>query len=589
MTEQEGTVHAVLFPSLNDQDEKDITVHSHEIKASPALLKRMPSYCKSQGIPVARLVQAAWAIVVQQYAETEYVLMSAEEVRKRHAMRVSNTASEETEEYLGSGWLRCVGPTGRRLLRAAQAFTTEGRMVADVIRQHATERPQATAIDAWDGQVSYEELNRLTARLGQRLYDAGVGPGVMVPVCFPRSLWAIVAEGAVLQVGGAFVPIDPAHPTERMNQIVNQTKARLALTAPSFADHMATLVDQVIMVSLSLKEDRADEDLPCLDIDLDSPAYILFTSGSTGQPKGCVVPHCALGNVLAQASALHLRSDSRAFQFTSYSFGVSLIEIYCVLTASGTICIPSDTNRLNRLTETMQMMRISWAYLTTATAASLHAGEELAELQTPILTGEPLDPRQVRKWAPRVQLWQGFGCTECAGVFAHGQSVAGLIPRIPTAWRPPAQTAAAFLQQLDWWEALRPGVPCRLYRTGDLVQYESDGSLRYITRRDTQVKVRGMCVELGEIEYQIRRTAELDRVVAEAAVPADGHEGPALVAFLHSSTMPTLGGKRMLDGSLLWTDDPKGFVLLAAEYRPQPTWNLARSRELNYNLIGFET
>ena len=481
-------------------------------------------------------------------------------------------------------------------------WTRPGTTVVEVIHRIATENPHETAIDSWDNKLSYSQLDDSIRRLGYHLRCAGVGPGVMVPVYFPRSASAIVAELAVMDAGGAFVPIDPSHPPQRARSIVDQTRASIGLVAPPFVDQMERLVEHVIVVSPKMLSDLSIAEDSITPVPGDMPAYVLFTSGSTGQPKGCVVHHEALANVVAQAGALHLEPGSRALQFASYSFGVSLIEIYCTLVRRATICIPSEEDRLNRLAEVMQEMRISWAYLTTATASSLRPTVDLPNLKTLILTGEPLGNHLIETWSHKVQLLQAFGFTEWAGVFCvsapiHSPADKRTIGTSPTAncWlldvedpnrlapigavaelavEGPAlangylnntlKTAASFLERPEWPGIMRPGAQTRIYRTGDLVRYQSDGSIQYLTRRDTQVKVRGMRVELGEVEYQIRQAVpQLDRAIVEAAIPLNQQGGPILVAFLYSKALINSTNEAPADiaqeNPLLLTTAPKTF------------------------------
>jgi non-ribosomal peptide synthetase component F len=258
-----------------------------------------------------------------------------------------------------------------------------------------------------------------------------------------------------------------------------------------------------------------------------TPAYVLFTSGSTRKPKGCVVSRRALASTWYHCEQLQIRPESNVLQFASYCFGVSLIEIYCTLSAGGTNCIPSEDEKLNNLRGAINGRQVSWALLTPSKVNAIDP-EALATLQKLIMAGEALGIQQLQRLATRVQLLQGYGLTEWAEICCVScpldlQADCTSIGRPMTAhlWLAdpsdhiiPARsgeiaelliagssmahgylddanrTAAAFIKTPHWIEAL--GSDCKLvYRTGDLVQLASDGSLLYIGRKDRLVKIRG--------------------------------------------------------------------------------------------------
>ncbi|KAJ6095340.1 hypothetical protein N7486_006086 [Penicillium sp. IBT 16267x] len=420
----------------------------------------------------------------------------------------------------------------------------------EVILEHAKCRPDHAAICAADGTLSYAQLERITTRWASHLQMQGAG--------------------------GAFVPLDPAQPAARLEDIVQQSNARLAVSSGSHIYKLSNLGVTVIAIS-----EETTTGLPKADtlrpITSDRIAYVLFTSGSTGRLKGCVISYKALSDVIHQTTALKIAPESRVLQFASYTYGMSLIEIYCTLAAGATICVPSDDDRLNALNSFIRSMKITWAILTPSTTMSIT--ESVDCLQTLVVAGEALTLDRVHALADRVELIKAFGLTEWSGICCVSHRVTSesdrrVIGRAPTAqlWvvepgdsntlapvgavaellvqgpaladgylGQPEKTAAVFLRDLPWLPS--SVTDNRLYRTGDLVQYTSSGDLRYISRKDSQVKIRGMRVELAEVEYQIRQAySQLDQAIVEAAAPKDSNGIPILVAFLHSGNRNDLSG-----------------------------------------------
>ncbi|OQD93279.1 hypothetical protein PENSOL_c033G00290 [Penicillium solitum] len=482
-----------------------------------------------------------------------------------------------------NGEIKTVSPLPQTPVSQCNRNKQQQASLLEVIRGHAESRPDHAAICATDGTLSYAQLEQITTRWATYLQTQGVGPECLVPLMMDHSKWAAVAEIAILKAGGAFVPLDSAQPVARLEDIVQQSNAKIAVSSRSHVDKLSSLVATVIPIS---DETTAGLPIPSLATltppTFDRTAYVLFTSGSTGRPKGCVVSYKALSDVIHQTPALKIGPVSRVLQFASYTYGMSLIEIYCTLSAGATICVPSDDERLNALSSVIQSMQTTWAILTPSTTLSIT--ESVDRLQTLVVAGEALTLDRVHALAEKVELIQAFGLTEWGGICCVSQRITldsdrRVIGRAPTArlWLvdpndsnnlapvggvaellvqgpaladgylgQPEQTAAVFLKDLPW---LPPLATDRvLYRSGDLVQYTSDGDLRYISRKDSQVKIRGMRVELAEVEYQIRQACtQLDQVIVEAAPPKDSNGIPVLVAFLHSANQNELSGQTFLN------------------------------------------
>ncbi|PKX91280.1 uncharacterized protein P174DRAFT_506779 [Aspergillus novofumigatus IBT 16806] len=468
---------------------------------------------------------------------------------------------QQSEEYI-AGWVS---------KRADVACCSS---ITEIIQGKSRCQPGAPAVCSSDGALTYGELEELSTRLAFYLKAKRVGPEVMVPVCFEKSMWAIVATLAVLKVGAAFVPIDPSHPLERLKQIVAQVNAKVILSSDRHAALLAGATDDVIAVSEATAARLPTANQMTLPrAEAHNVAYVLFTSGSTGIPKGCVVDHRALAAVANHAEALQIRANTRALQFASFSFGVSLIEIFCTLTAGGTICIPSDHERLNDLPGAVHRMDVDWALLTPSLMGSVDP-DNLAGLKTLVVAGEPLRNDLARSWARRVRLVPAYGLTEWAGictvqheldltaadsknigkspsanlwlvnphnhhVLAPIGAVAELLiegPCLARGYLNDAElTAMLFIKNPPWLCLFRSDRETRLYKTGDLVRHSLDGSLIYIGRKSLQAKIRGQRIELGEVEHLVcRHFAGATKVIVDVVTPISDTPSPILVAFIYS-------------------------------------------------------
>lgn len=431
----------------------------------------------------------------------------------------------------------------------------------------------AQAIYSWDTQLTYQELEIRASSFAHHLRELGIGHQSYVPICFEKSALTIIVMLAVLKVGAAFVAIDGESPKSRLQSIVTDVEARLALCSRKYEDVCGSLGTKTVVVDLEMITAAARESKPLPHCASSDVAYIVFTSGSTGKPKGTLVSHSAfVSGALAHGPAMRMSSKSRVLQFASYTFDASIVEIFTTLILGGCICVPDDKARLNDPTKVINDMKINWTLLTPSFAQMI-SPKDVQGLETLVLGGEAMSQNHLVTWANHTHLINAYGPSECAVVAtvnSHvsstsspsniGKAVGGrcfianqhdpneLVPVGATGellvegpilargyLKEPAKTEQAFLRNPKWIEAFYPkesSTVHMVYRTGDLVKYAEDGSILYLGRKDNQAKLHGQRLELGEVEHHLGQVPTIQHALA--MIPSRGLFDKKLVAILSS-------------------------------------------------------
>ncbi|KAJ5216558.1 uncharacterized protein N7498_002965 [Penicillium cinerascens] len=440
--------------------------------------------------------------------------------------------------------------------------------VHDGIMQKCAEMPDALAVCAWDGQFTYGELEKLSTHLAAHLQALGVKPEILVPILSEKSCWTAIAIMGVIKAGGAVLLLDPKVPEERMRHILRSIGAKLIISSTRYLSVAVTLAPAAMPVGPDHSPGNCDQGASCVSaVTPQNALYAIFTSGSTGRPKGIIIEHAAfLTSGRAQFRPLYLDSQSRTLQFASHMFDVSIADYLWTFLVGGCLCIASEEALQNDLTGAVNQFHVNRIELTPSLARVLHP-DSMPTLKTVILGGEAMSQDDIRQWTGKVRLVNGYGPAEasvsCIVANVDAKSDPSRIGRtygaIPWIVDPndherllpigasgelllegpilargylndAEKTAAAFIEPPQWLRSLRP--TSRLYKTGDLVQYGADGAIHFRGRKDTQVKIRGQRVELGEIEHEIRNCIKAD-VVVEMVLPAYRKSDPLLMAFVH--------------------------------------------------------
>jgi amino acid adenylation domain-containing protein len=412
--------------------------------------------------------------------------------------------------------------------------------VQELIRKRASLQGEATAVVFGERRLSYQLLNSRAAQLAHFLRKLGVGPDTLVGIYLQRSPKMIIALLGVLKAGGAYLPLDPCDPIERLNLIIKDARAAIVVTEQDLKSRAAMLDKLVICL-----DDNSDLISSCPDIDPktevdpENLAYVIYTSGSTGTPKGVQVPHRALTNlVLWMGRELDLKPNDVQAAVASASFDASVAEIFPPLAAGAAICVVpaeeiSDGKRLRELllasrTTILQGTPTLWRLIFEAGGLdvrikALFGGEatssELAETLAmshnavwhmygptettvwstayrvtsgmPLSLGRPLANTQIYILDVDLQLVPiGVVGEICIG--GEGVSRGYLGNSMLTADR--------FIP-----DSFSGRAGARLYRTGDQARFRDDGGLQFFGRRDHQLKIRGFRIEPGEIEAALVR------------------------------------------------------------------------------------
>lgn len=443
----------------------------------------------------------------------------------------------------------------------------------DLITIQSKRNPQGIAVQSWERSLTWTELETYADQLAHYLVSLGVGPEIHVILCFEKSALAIVAMLAALKAGSVVVSIDSSHPIQRLQRIIKDTKPLCCLVSPKNSDlfkneGLEGLIPHIVEVQESLfsalQLSKPKSGKPCPEVRPENAAFVLFTSGSTGTPKGIVHEHRTIASSLEHhGKEMKIGVDSRTMQFSAFVFDVSITEIFMSLTRGGVLCIPSEDERMNNLESAFTRMEANWAHLT-PTVASLLDSDKVPTLKHLALAGEPLKKVNVTEWAPRLELVNLYGPAECALATTLrvgcekddrpdniGRAVGLLVwivdpsntdhlvpvgavgeillegPNVAREYlKDKERTVQSFIENPAWLNEEKTIPPRRFYRSGDLARYNSDGSIQILGRIDTQVKLHGQRVELGEIEYQVKLNLSPHGLVNMAVVYAKSAEHP---------------------------------------------------------------
>jgi amino acid adenylation domain-containing protein len=468
-------------------------------------------------------------------------------------------------------------------------------------------QPEALAVAFEKEQLTYQELNRRANQLAHYLRKLDVGPEKLVGICTERSIEMIVALLGVLKAEGAYLPLDPTYPTERLAFMLSDAQVVVLLTQKHLLDrlppHPAQAIRQVICLDADWEQIARESDQnPSSSVTPENLAYCIYTSGSTGRPKGVLIPHRGLCSLaMVHRRVFGVDSSSRILQFAPFSFDVSVWETFMALVNGATLCLARQErlSSMDELHHLLQEQQITTLTLPPSVLSVLSA-EGLPALKTVISGSEKCPKEVVKRWAPGRGFFNAYGPTEttiCSSIAPCDESLTA----DPPIGRPLANTQFYILDR--HLQPVPVGVPGELhiggigvaraylnrpeltakkfiqlriekaesdsellvYKTGDLVRYRSDGNVEFLGRIDHQVKLRGFRIELGEIESVL----EQHPAVREAAVIVreEGGRDKRLVAYVVAEEEGALEAgelKRFLRSQLPEYMIPAAFVELKA-------------------------
>ena len=469
--------------------------------------------------------------------------------------------------------------------------------VQELIETQTQHTPDAIAVMCEDEQLTYDQLNRRANKVARLLVEEHVEVGVLVAVLAELSIDFLITFLAILKAGGVYLPLDPEHPAKRQYQVLSQSGCTTVITMGKFEPILAQAIDefplekqpQVLQLETLLTLEQSEENLPAR-CSIHDAAYVMYTSGSTGMPKGAMIEHLGmLNHIYGKISDTQLSSADIVAQNGPQCFDISVWQFLAALMLGGRVLIfkddvAHDPARLLREVErgavTVLQLVPSMLREFIYQASSLgDASPTLPALRWMIPTGDALTADLTRQWLTlyrNIPLLNTYGATECSDDTCHYAIYDPppsdyRLPIMPIG-RPIPNTQAYVLDHMlspvpvgvvgelylggicvgrgylhDEQRTAQSFIPdpfsdepdARMYKTGDLARYLADGALEFLGRMDHQIKIRGHRVELGEIEMALKQHPSIMDLVVVAR--KDSTEDQRLVAYvvLHKDYLAT--------------------------------------------------
>ncbi|WP_275667432.1 non-ribosomal peptide synthetase [Bacillus swezeyi] len=486
---------------------------------------------------------------------------------EKHIIAVTEQVTEDEEKTLSE--IDLVSEEERNTLlytfNDTKTDYPKDKTIHQLFEEQAVKTPDHTAVVFGSQNMTYRELNEKSNQAARLLREKGVGAGSIAAILLDRSFEMIIGIMGVLKAGGAYLPIDPETPKDRIDYVLENSGAKVVLTKEPQLE--AFDIEAVDLRSDDLQM-ISRENLPLVSRSNDT-AYIVYTSGSTGMPKGVVIPHYSAVRVVRNTNYIDIRTDDVILQLSNYSFDGSVFDIFgALLNGAALVLIEKDTVlNIRELADVIEKEKVSVMFMTTAlfnTLADINI-DSLANLRKILFGGERISIPHAKKVLDRVgqdKLIHVYGPTESTvyATYYFINEIDEAAETIPIG-RPLANTSALIMDEDG--KLLPIGVPgelCisgdglskgylnrdeltsetfiphpfipgeRLYKTGDLAKWLPDGNIEFIGRIDHQVKIRGFRIELGEIESQLEKHEDINETIV--TVREDGESRPYICAYI---------------------------------------------------------
>ncbi len=534
----------------------------------------------------------------------------------RSYQRLLETATKDSSQSLHS--LNILSGEDKESLRGWNETSTpypSNATVHSLFEGQAALHPARIAIRSAAGrQITYCELNDLSHNVASTLRQSGVKPGDMVGVCIKRSPELIAVLLGILKASAAFVPFDASYPKSRLEYLFQDSGVQL-LIADEHGRGITPKSVRVLMAS-ELLAATTPENQAAPVASSESAAYMMYTSGSTGNPKGVVVPHRAIVRLVRNNDFMGIADTDIFLAFAPVSFDASTLEIWAPLLNGASLAVyPSEFESAEQFAVVLREHKVTVLWLTAALFNTIvdQDVQSLKGVRQLLVGGDVLSVPHVRKaleFLPNTELINGYGPTEKTTITScnrnprhwppdrsipigrpiRNTTVYILDPRLQQVpigvvgdlyaggdglslgyWRKPDLTQTSFINDPFSTDATK-----RLYRTGDRARFLPDGNIEFLGRKDAQVKIRGFRIEFGEVESALRTIKGVRDAIAAIHNEDDGSK--RLVTYVISETNGNLSGPELLKCAreILPSPAVPSFVVFLNEFPLGPTGKVNR-------------
>lgn len=494
------------------------------------------------------------------------------------------------------------------------------------------------ALSSAEWSLTYEQLDRLSNQVAHALTDQGLDKGNFVAIYMERSMEAVVSMLGVLKAGGTYIPLDPEHPDDRNQYIIEDTRSRIVLTKGAYITKLQPLVadraEEVKLLCFDLEQFAAYSAQPCqVSIEPDDVAYTIYTSGTTGRPKGVLIRHVGVVNLsMSTIDQLQFSEKDVILQYSTFSFDASVFDIFSALCCGARLHLLSNDQRysVDSFTAAIQdtgATRIGILPTVFFNQLSTYLTEEEAlkyqVIKSFVIGGEALPGESVRNLQRKLRhqpfIVNAYGPTEVT-VVTTTHMIKEPIPEDLTTvsiGRPIANYEVLIVNEQDQLcplnvmgellihsvglakgylnlpdkteeafivDPLNPASGKRFYRSGDLVRLLQDGGIEYMGRKDLQVKIRGYRIEIGEIEENL---AKHELVKDVAVIAKEDESGEKVLLGFYTSKSGIEISKQEL-ASFLKTKVPAymvpGHFIMLDSMPLSPTGKIDRKRLGTYDI-----